>query len=247
MTTVTERSQLAQIAYDGNLQRGESIGNWQVLKSRKSDSGLIITALIDEPSKRIEFIVAGTNDIADIPPDVGFLSGGYHAQFRESIEFVNDYIDQYEGFTFGTTGHSLGGGISQVLSYTFGIEGATFDAPPAWKIKESEAYQAHIKELGIEPKGVPTGFTNYTENVSYVSFVGEYLGVEVEMDLVPNLQSYLADVLLALGTRHPIGLLVGTVLSVSDQFVGDDSQHSKSKYPDYFSSKPDPDSLRDYR
>jgi putative lipase involved disintegration of autophagic bodies len=39
--------------------------------------------------------------------------------------------DKTANQTFSVTGHSLGGGIAQVIAYTFGLNGVTLDAPGA--------------------------------------------------------------------------------------------------------------------
>jgi putative lipase involved disintegration of autophagic bodies len=59
--------------------------------------------------------------------------------------------------TFSVTGHSLGGGIAQVIAYTFGLNGVTLDAPGANAIISSRKYQAH---LALLQQQYPDAFNN---------------------------------------------------------------------------------------
>ncbi len=93
-------------------------------------SGLQAQAYINETTKEIVFAFAGTNGLSDIPPDIDFVTsmfGGYDPQFRDAVTYVNTQLealqDEYPGYTFSTTGHSLGGGLSQIISHTYGWGG----------------------------------------------------------------------------------------------------------------------------
>ncbi|MBA5249026.1 MAG: lipase family protein, partial [Gammaproteobacteria bacterium] len=103
--------------------------------------------------------------------------------------------------TFSVTGHSLGGGIAQVLAYTFGLNGTALDAPGAGAIVADSAYQTYVTTLkqtypdafanSSNTPSVGTNFTNIREQGSIVSSVGTHLGhsKDLEIDEVGDTQT----------------------------------------------------------
>lgn len=91
-----------------------------------------------------------------------------------------------QGYEIEVAGHGMGGGGAQLLSYTFGWGGRTFDAAGAANLIESPAYKAWLKENGVTPKGAPkydpdspqdVNLLNYTVNDSAPSqHTGPHIG-----------------------------------------------------------------------
>lgn len=204
--------------------------------------GLKIQAYINKKTGVIIVAVAGADpsDMEDLKADLDFAFGGYHPQFRMAVEYVNEVM-QLAKEDAGVnniviTGHSLGGGIAQVLSHTFHLSGATFDAPASNAIVSHPEYSRHLRKLGLKEQGIGPQFTNYTEHGSLFSGIvrSGYLGREVQLDL--SEESMKVAGLGAFFMQHYLIKVVGTLLLVFDQ-LGPDGQHSLGKFARNFSEQ----------
>jgi len=238
-------SQLMLDSYNpGDQRQGFKEGGFSKYgKGLDLPNGLRIQAYVNESTKEVVIGTAGTTGPEDAPTFPDYQFGGYHDQFREAVEYANDIQESVklgrpdgEAFSFFVTGHSHGGGVSQVLSNTFGWDGATFDSPQASAIVANAEYKAHLDELGLRPEG-PGNLVNYTERGSAVSDVPlrNYIGQHIELDLTPG-GGGLIQGAIALLTPNP----VDGPLFVEDQW-GEDGQHKAEKFADYYETFQDPD------
>jgi putative lipase involved disintegration of autophagic bodies len=62
--------------------------------------------------------------------------------------------------------HSLGGGIAQIIAYTFGLNGVTLDAPGASAIVANKEYQVFITSL---KERYPNAFNNIEDTPRHLS------------------------------------------------------------------------------
>lgn len=204
--------------------------------------GLVIQAYINKETGIVIVAAAGADpsDMNDLRADVDFAFGGYHPQFREAVEYFvevrNRTAKDPNVTNLGVTGHSLGGGIAQVLSNTFHLPGATFDAPAAGAITTHIDYRKHLWELGLKERGIEPNFTNFTEHGSLFSGIvrSGYLGRQVQVNLAD--ESMKVTGLGAFFTHHLLIRLAGTVLLAYDQ-VGPGGQHGLDKFAQYFSGE----------
>jgi Lipase (class 3) len=132
-------STLANVAY--NTPPPAQIGNWvYVTESSPSSSGFFGVAYRNTETNQIVISFRGTDGSGDLGTDWGFVTGGWRSQFSEAAKFTNQVqndprLQEYyrESGKPLVTGHSLGGGIAQIIAKMFGLDGAAI--PP--KIKNS--------------------------------------------------------------------------------------------------------------
>ena len=174
------------------------------------DSGLQIQSYQNDSHPNHTVIaISGTNGLNDWDDNISFLTGSLSGQFKEALTYAAQTIDasvknsdgRNQNPTFSVTGHSLGGGIAQVLAYTFGLNGTTLDAPGAGAIVADSAYQTYVTTLkqtypdafanSSNTPSVGTNFTNIREQGSIVSSVGTHLGhsKDLEIDEVGDTQT----------------------------------------------------------
>lgn len=187
--SIYEQGLLAVDAYESPPDRGKATNSWEKYGDHgdKAASGLKIQAYRN--GDHIHIAVGGTDTSSvsefwkDTVTDTAFITGELDPQFKEALEYVAKVIDQaYKsqlagGFsveppTFTVSGHSLGGGIAQMISYVFGIPGISLDAPGVSKVVANPEFQAYVAELRERygPEVVPPvskvheAFTNYNED-----------------------------------------------------------------------------------
>ena len=79
--------------------------------------------------------------------------------------------DKFQEATITVTGHSLGGGLAEVVSQMFRFSGATFDPVGTANVASSNAFHNIAQKYGIAStgNGVPADFTNYLVDGSPIS------------------------------------------------------------------------------
>ena len=93
----------------------------------------------------------------------------YYPSFRIQIQNVKDRVrEQNPDYV---TGHSLGGFYAEIASATFGLPGASFNAPGPWKLIKSRGF------IPAKPK-YKVGFSVHLTRGDAVSYVGSFLGVD---------------------------------------------------------------------
>jgi len=255
MPTNLEYAQITLDTYkmDGENSAREGFGRFEKIdEGQDLPNGLSIQAYVDHNTNEVIIGTTGTNDINDTEAFPAFVAGGYPDQFSDALKYALDIKNQYQkddngnGYSFSVTGHSLGGGISQMLAHTFGWDGATFDAPAASGIIESDEYLAHVKSLGISPPTSPSELVNFTEQGSLVSAVPgrDYVGSETDLNIVGDGKQVLQRASLFAGLP---GVVSSAASFVHDQWLSDNAQHSASKYPDYFSTPQDTSKIDGYQ
>ncbi len=181
ISRVAELSTLSKVAYSDRFSG--SIYGWEFSTeySKTLDSGLAYSTFIKD--KEIVIAFRGTDSISDVGADLGFLSGSWTNQFEQAAKLVSVVQDKYRGYSITVTGHSLGGGIAQLMSAMYKLEGASFEAPGAKAITETEGFRIAQKKYA-EPSisDEPKSFVNYTAKGSSISSVGTHVGEEVVID-----------------------------------------------------------------
>ncbi|MFP7756449.1 hypothetical protein ACLG6S_17665 [Thermodesulfobacteriota bacterium B35] len=217
-----ERAFLANAAYPASAVTSVkgNTGEWEILgRPKELGSGLEIYALHKPGTSEVVFAVRGSDLTPTAGADWGVnganlaFSGRMHAQYKEAIEFVHNFMrsDEYKdaGYTYSTTGHSKGGGIAQILAHTFGLEGTALDPAPAGAVVASEEYKAFVASLGIDPPGVPEhGFTNYPEKGSLVGDCLDGLDIPAQILTLPGIREVVRHYT-SLGVQHDGMIHVG--------------------------------------
>ncbi|MBI3728389.1 MAG: hypothetical protein HY254_08665 [Burkholderiales bacterium] len=121
----------------------------------------------------------------DAAADAAFGTGSWNQQFQDAAAFTASVkadptlFDKFslQGYTLLTTGHSLGGGIAQLMAKMFGVDGASFDAPEANAVANSAGFLQAKAQYAPDSAGqVGSQFFNYVAQGSVISFVGTHVG-----------------------------------------------------------------------
>jgi hypothetical protein len=134
MSDTITLSLLMRDAYKSEVDRGgadiQALGFLALGIGKNETSGFQAQAYINTETKEIIYAIAGTNGDGDAGADLSFGTNfSFHEQFQQAIEYgkeikgLTDPDGAYSGYTVSTTGHSLGGGLAQIASYTFGWGG----------------------------------------------------------------------------------------------------------------------------
>ncbi|CAC9496300.1 hypothetical protein [uncultured Gammaproteobacteria bacterium] len=222
--TYFESALLAEDVYKKNA-KDRGVNGWRIDDQIKSnfDSGLQIQNYQNATHPNHTVIaIAGTNGLNDWDDNLSFITGGLSEQFQQALTYVAKTIDaaaqDSDGFsqnqTFSVTGHSLGGGIAQIIAYTFGLNGVALDAPGADAIIANNEYQAHIASLQTkypnafnnvgDTPSTGENFTNIVEKGSLVSSIGTHIGTKIEIDAVSDAKTVIGVAFMR--ANLPIGL-----------------------------------------
>ena len=137
-----------------------------------SGSGFAATAFKKDNSIVIAY--RGTNEAMDwIGGDtaIGSPLPAWGSQFEDAILFAFEIKNQFYNSDIEVTGHSLGGGLAQVVSKMFGFSGATFDPGGSKNIANNLEFnrEAYIYTGSLSGALVPNGFINYLVEASPIS------------------------------------------------------------------------------
>ena len=150
------------------------------------------------------------NDFVGADEALAFIGPSWDQQFTYAVEVANNIFKANPNADIQVTGHSLGGGLAQVVSKMFGWSGATFDPGGSKNIADSWAFEKTAKNIGIDPdgKGVPADFTNYLVEASPISGIPlltkDHLGATE-----PLKEGELRDFLDHYAENHPVKALLG--------------------------------------
>jgi hypothetical protein len=117
---------LAEDVYKKNA-KDRGVNGWKIVKNPQDnfDSGLQIQNYQNATHPNHTVIaIAGTNGLNDWDDNVSFVTGGLSEQFQQALTYAAKTIDAAaknsdgvsQNKTFSVTGHSLGGGIAQIIA-----------------------------------------------------------------------------------------------------------------------------------
>ena len=219
---------------------GTSIpSNWKPLNDDDigfKEFGPITTqAYINTLTKKVVLTIKGTDgDLEDwTVVNQSFSTGDFPTEIKGLLKHAHDLNVKYggaHGTNMSVTGFSQGGGLSELLSHTFGWSGNAQNAPDAGYIVENESYLTYLNdELKIEAKGVPETFVTITESGDVVDDFGKHLGSVVEINITDNNAGVLALIGLV---PHPLFQGLALLLSAEDTV----NQHDIQKLADHINS-----------
>lgn len=220
--TINRDAQLSTLA---NISYSDApplaVGDWHYLsQSAKSNSGFFAVSYINNITKEVVVSYRGTDGLkGDIGADIAFQTGSWNPQFDEAAKFtaeiksdprVAPLLEKNGGYTLLTTGHSLGGGIAQLMGKMFDAGGASFDAPGASVVANSTGYAAAQARYAGDSSGqIGASFFNYVSQGSAISSVGTHLGQDQSLVNLadPSAAPLLVGVLGAMTGGAALGLL----------------------------------------
>ena len=179
-------STLANLAY--SEKPPQTVDDWQMIGAPYSSpsTGFFAVAYMNDITKEVVVSYRGTDGLTgDIGADIAFKTGSWNPQFEAAAEFTArvkhdpDVASKLKGggYTLLTTGHSLGGGIAQLMGKMFDAGGASFDAPGASVVANSTGYAAAQARYAGDSSGqIGASFFNYVSQGSAISSVGTHLG-----------------------------------------------------------------------
>ncbi len=188
--------------------------------SYEASNGLAVnTYYRDLPNgtRQVMFAWRGSefNNTLDTIADATIIAGGVPAQVKEAIAYVRDMTSALgSGVEYYTTGHSLGGALSQIVSNVFGINGLGIESVGAQGTINSQALFDYLFTLGMTAAG--TGhIINILEQGSGASILSDQYGQVITIDQHGNFLTVLGIALLATGGLA--GLVLGTLIVGKEQ------------------------------
>ncbi|WP_159076069.1 calcium-binding protein [Microvirgula aerodenitrificans] len=170
------------------------IGDWERIGnpvSPPTGSGLFAVAYMNEATKEVVVAFRGTDGQGDLSADSTFVTGGWSPQFTEAVVFtaniksnsrVASLFSDKRGYKLLSTGHSLGGGIAQIIGKMFSLSGSTFEAPGATKVTEHAQYTLLKTRYAPDADGqIAADFINYRAENSIISGTGTPIGLQQNM------------------------------------------------------------------
>lgn len=127
-------AEFAMLSYQDNII-GSFQNGWNHLRKHNNDkSGFYAHAFINNDLKMIGIVFRGTDDMSS---DWVFSNSCFYfactpSQYTDALEFYSTvYKECGKDFQYIVSGHSLGGGLAQLISIEKEIEAIVFDSPGA--------------------------------------------------------------------------------------------------------------------
>ena len=89
-----------------------------------------VSVFVNRITNEVVVSYRGTSSIKDVGTDLMVLTSTERLSFRvrSSLELMERVLREYQGFTIKSTGHSLGGFLSRIVSNSFGLESHNFNS-----------------------------------------------------------------------------------------------------------------------
>lgn len=184
---------------EGELLSEEMIAQgWRVVQyggeviHDHEESGYAGVAYVNDQEQMVVFAHRGTEFLSDfnkdvIQADVDIAMGKLPRQFTHAREFTTGVLtsNDFDGYEIAHTGHSLGGGLAQLVAASTGSSAITFDNPGVGDI---------INDMGLHNNSFDS-FHAFTSRYSWVSngFNGEVAAVNNHVGNVHTIDPILPD------------------------------------------------------
>jgi len=234
----SDYAMMASLAYEQSKEkRTYDVNGWGFEGDGSYNNASGFEAQAYKNGNNITIAIAGTNgDLADwTQGNFSFSSlTPVGQQIFDAIAYVENIKANNDGADISFTGHSLGGGIAQVLAAIYGGEALAFDAPGAMAIINDASFLSEIVAMGLTLNIADSNVLNIVEEGSFVSGIGEHFGdiysVNTQANILsPHLKSIwpvvvgaaeLADVL----DQHSMGSFVELARGTLKENAGDINQ-----------------------
>jgi len=149
MPTLLEYARMADKAYTPSTDANPSIPGYTCYVAPKLalddtsvlhggrllSSGLQARVFLrDKPQKEAVIAFKGTvpTMVSDLVADLRIVLEGVPTQAHVAIKLVREWKGALTGYRVTSVGHSLGGGIAQIVGMSQGVKFVTFNAPGMW-------------------------------------------------------------------------------------------------------------------
>lgn len=135
---------LAVAIYDFN---NKSVGQWALKETTSSSNGMQAGVFVHDVTNEVALIFRGTDKPCLIPiacsnsaiketerdtrADLLLTQGKDSGQFDDAYKFAQQIVNTYAGRKIVVVGHSLGGGLAQVVGAAYKLETYAFNSVPA--------------------------------------------------------------------------------------------------------------------
>ena len=103
------------------------LSTYNIFKNWLTTSGLNATLYKNDDTNEVVISFRGTElQPSDIIEDIKLPFG--NSQQELALGWVKQMLEEYPGYNFSLTGHSLGGGLAQYVSYYTGLDAVTYNA-----------------------------------------------------------------------------------------------------------------------
>ncbi len=201
--------------------KGNDLGDWTKYPTKPTfedsswgffNSGFAATVFGNIKENKIVIAYRGTDDNNDfIGADLAIgsvLLNAWNKQFDDALKVAASIKSAFNGFQIEVTGHSLGGGLAQIVSQMFNFSGAAFDPGGAKNVAEGYDFNLYASDHNLPQQdinrlagiGAPVSFKSYLVEASPISgipgFTNDHIGATKTLqkdELIDFIQQYTAD------------------------------------------------------
>lgn len=126
----------ASLSYNDKVEDTPNISWKHHNISSNSKNGFFAHSFVNFQTNHVVIAFRGSDDYQDwLYSNRCFLTGCMPAQYANAKKFTNETMEFFgEKFNYTLVGHSLGGGLAQLVSINTGLDAVTFDAPGILKV-----------------------------------------------------------------------------------------------------------------
>lgn len=132
-------AKFALLSYSNSQKEPIDVDWIHIESAQDSDTGFFADAFMNFKTKSVVIAFRGTDDYKDwLKSNRCFLTGCLPAQYKNAEEFTYKIIEkQGREFSYVLVGHSLGGGLAQLVAIKTAFSAVTFDAPGVLKVAKN--------------------------------------------------------------------------------------------------------------
>lgn len=129
----------ALLSYSNSQKKQIDIDWIHIESTQDSDTGFFADAFMNSKTKNVVIAFRGTDDYKDwLKSNRCFLTGCLPAQYKNAKDFTYKIVEQQgREFSYVLVGHSLGGGLAQLVAIKTAFSAVTFDAPGVLKVAKN--------------------------------------------------------------------------------------------------------------
>lgn len=139
LLTTKDYLDLSTEAYDNGLETSQqSTEGWNIIGQSQNDQTGYAAVAYQAPDGSIVIAHRGTDGLKDLGSDLSIGRQNLPAQFDDADNFTQEIMSEF-GDEVVHTGHSLGGGLAQLVGHKYGTESIAFDPPGMVEVIENNS------------------------------------------------------------------------------------------------------------